>query len=597
MAATLRRPRSRGRVTHRMTHRGTGRVTGWGGRWGVVATMLVLSACARATSMNEETRASERLANAPNVVLVLLDDLDVDGFRFMRRTQSLVADSGVHFDAAFVSAPLCCPSRVSLLRGQYAHNTGVLANDGRDGGFRAAFRLGVEKSTLATWLSEAGYRTGFFGKYLNNYPLRDDPRYVPPGWRRWAVPVSGTPYAGFDYVLNLDGELRPHGHAADDYATDVLRDLAVDFIRESSQANVPFFALLSTFAPHAPATPAPRHATLFEDEPRPASPAQVEDDLTDKPSFMQDLPGVPSAGARARFDVHHRRRLQSLQAVDEAVERLVETLRELGELERTLFIVTSDNGFHYEQHGLWMGKETAYEEDLRVPLVMRGLGIAPGRRVAEAALNIDLAPTILDLAGVADATGDAMDGRSLAPLLKDAPPDRWRRAFLLTRDLPERLAQRGARLVAAGPDGSVRMPTDLGGDDEATRRRVPARAPRRPASSADSAERAENRPRLSGAERRAYARIATYPSFRGIRTTDGWVYVRHDSGDEELYDLTRDPFQMHNVLADRPRSTAVDAMRDWLSRWTQALASCKGRTCRAIENEGPAGMPLVAEPN
>jgi arylsulfatase A-like enzyme len=561
--------------------------------------LLALAAgCARTTSMAEETRASERLANAPNIVLVLLDDLEVEAFRFMPRTQALIADSGATFDSAFVSAPLCCPSRVSLLRGQYAHNTGVLANAGREGGFEAAYRLGVERSTLATWLADAGYRTAFVGKYLNNYPDRANPRYVPPGWRRWAVPVSGTPYAGFNYVLNVDGELRRHGSGENDYTTDVFRDIAVDFMTEASRANVPFFAMLSSYAPHAPSTPAPRHAALFDQVRRPAVPAMREGDLSDQPTFMRDLPVAPSAETSAWFDEQYRLRVQSLQAVDEAVERIVETLRELGELERTLIIVTSDNGFHFEHHGLWMGKETPYEEDLRVPLVMRGLGIAPGRRVAEAALNIDLAPTILDLAGIrGDDTEAPIDGRSLAPLLTGSRPERWRRAFLVTRDLPERLAKKGARLAAEATADGVAVPSDLAIDAAPPPRPSDsARVARRAARDSASPERRTRSPILTPEERRAYARIATYPSFRGVRTSDGWMYVRHGSGDEELYDLSRDPHQLHNLMAEVPLRTPVIATREWLRQWTEALASCQGKTCRSVEDHGPPGATVAVDP-
>lgn len=546
----------------------------------ILGVSLGIGACSYTSSGGDRTRESAQLANAPNVVLVLLDDLELEAFGHMSRTQALVADSGVRFDSAFVSAPICCPSRVSLLRGQYAQNTGVLANGGQNGGFAAAYRLGVETSTLATWLRGAGYRTGLFGKYLNFYPERKNPRYVPPGWSRWAVPVEGDPYGGYDYVLNFDGTLQRYGSREEEYATDVLRDLALNFVRESSRANVPFFALISTFAPHAPSTPAARHAEMFEGAAAPRTPATAEVDLSDKPSFMRDLPSRRNAQLEARMDAQYRRRLQSLQAVDEAVEHLVATLRDLGELERTLFIVTSDNGFHFGSHGLMMGKETPYEEDLRVPLVMRGPGIAPGHRVSATALNIDLAPTIVDLAGI---TPDvAMDGRSLSPLLRGAHPATWRQGFLITRDLPEHLKRLGERLSAEGEDG-LAPPPDFGRKDSrgATRQGTDDLA--------DGTRAGDQRGGvdLTTAERRAYTRIKTYPSFRGVRTVDGWLFVRHETGDEELYDLSRDPHQLQNLAVTRPTDGAVTARLADLRAWTEELSRCAGRSCRTLEDRGP----------
>lgn len=540
------------------------------------------NACSISHPPVEHSRAGGGpLANAPNVVLVLLDDLELGAFQYMPLTQQLVADSGVRFDSAFVSAPLCCPSRVSLLRGQYAHNTGVVANGGRNGGFAAAYRLGVERSTIATWLRGAGYRTGLFGKYLNFYPDGVDPTYVPPGWSTWAVPVRGTPYSGFRYTLNLNGSLREYGSEASDYATDVLRDLTLQFVTDASRADVPFLAVLSTFAPHSPSIPAPRHGELFPDVAAPVTPATTGSELARKPSFMRDLPIPPPSFVTENADSLYRLRLQSLQAVDEAVAQLVATLRDLGELERTLIIVTSDNGYHFAAHGLPAGKETVYEDDIRVPLVARGLGVPAGQRVGHMVLLTDLAPTIAELAGITPELDP--DGRSLVPLLRGETVGPWRRAVLLSRELPEHLKRRGARLdsMAASTEGlapPAEEPADRGGDDDSTGIRARNAMQRGVAA-------------LPSSQRRAFQRIASYPSFRGVRTDDGWSYVRHEGGEEELYDLQGDAHQLRNLVPDSASDARVAHQLSRLRRWTTSLMRCRGKACHATENADPLGPP------
>ena len=193
----------------------------------------------------------------PNIVFLLTDDLDVPEVAYMPHVRQLLADEGVTFRRFYVSVSLCCPSRASILRGQYSHNTGVESNGGGNGGFETAYQLGIEKSTVGTWLHSAGYRTAYIGKYLNQYPDTAPETYVPPGWDVFDSAAAGLPYTEFNYTLNENGVLQKFGHRPPDYLTDVLARKGVEFIDAAAKDHHPFFLELATFAPHSPYVPAP----------------------------------------------------------------------------------------------------------------------------------------------------------------------------------------------------------------------------------------------------------------------------------------------------------------------------------------------------
>ena len=217
-------------------------------------------------------------AKAPNIVFILADDLDYQAAQQMTQVKALISNPGLSFRRHYVSLSLCCPSRVSTLRGQFAHNTGIYKNEAPDGGFETTYALGLEASTAATWLKNAGYRTALIGKYLNGYPdTAPSPSYIPPGWSEWFSPNGGTPYKGFDYTMNENGSTVSYGSAAADYLTDVISAQTTSFIRRAVAQNPdqPFFAYVAPYAPHSPATPAPRHESLFKGmgAPRTSSPS------------------------------------------------------------------------------------------------------------------------------------------------------------------------------------------------------------------------------------------------------------------------------------------------------------------------------------
>ncbi len=363
-------------------------------------------------------------AAAPNVVLVETDDQTLESMRMMERTRALIGDQGATFDNAFVSLSLCCPSRASLLTGRYAHNHGVLDIKPPWGGFE---RLdGAE--TLATWLQRSGYATVLLGKYLNRYGRRD-PTEVPPGWTEWHGLVDPSTYAYYRYVFNDDGVLTRHGDSPADYQTDVITGKAEEVIARRAAAPQPFFLWVSYLAPHngLPREPddpagmptpvaAPRHAGAFAGEPLPRDPAFDEADVGDKPLAIRRRPRL-SPGTTAAIESHYRQELESLLAVDEGVARIVGALERSGELEDTLLVFTSDNGFMHGEHRVPTGKVLAYEPSIRVPLLMRGPGVPRGLRLGQLAANVDLAPTILEAAGAAAPWEP--DGTSLFGFLRD----------------------------------------------------------------------------------------------------------------------------------------------------------------------------------
>jgi N-acetylglucosamine-6-sulfatase len=373
----------------------------------------------------------------PNIVVILTDDQTLESMRVMSGVKRSLAAEGTTFERAFVSNALCCPSRATLFSGQYSHNHGVIGNAPPDGGYER-----LDKSNwLPVWLQRAGYRTVHIGKFLNRYGIRN-PVEVPPGWSEWYASVDPSTYSFYGYTLNENGLLNTYGLDLNPiyYSTDYYAERALSVIRRMGDTRTPFFLSLAFLAPHSggpsdaddPAglvtpSPAPRHAGRFAGERLPGDPSYNEADLSDKPSFIQVLPPITAARAAA-IDENYQQRLESLLAVDEAVVRLVDTLRAERELDNTLILFTSDNGFFHGEHRVALGKVLVYEPSIRVPLIMRGPGVPVGERRRQLVTNADLAPTILEAAGAT--AGKPQDGRSLFPLLEDRGLE-WGRDLLI----------------------------------------------------------------------------------------------------------------------------------------------------------------------
>jgi N-acetylglucosamine-6-sulfatase len=383
--------------------------------------------------------------NRPNIIFILTDDLDFPLMPYLENTNKLIGEQGVTFTNYFVTSSACCPSRSSTFRGQYPHNTGILENSP---GFREFHENGNEKDTIATWLKRVGYKNSLLGKYLNLYAAGADKKYIPPGWADWHVFLGGQPFY-YAYTMNENGELIRHRKKDEDYSTDVIKERALEFIRTSVKRGSPFFVFISVYAPHGPDIPASRHADLYTDLVYPKSPSFHEEDVSDKPFIIRDLRRTDGLFETEEADELFVRRVQTMQAVDEMVADLVLLLEETGQLDNTYIFFTSDNGFHMGEHMLPSGKMLAYEEDIHVPLLVRGPGIQPETTVTQITANIDIAPTIAELAGAKPAK--FVDGRSFAPFMlsSDQQPADWRQSLLIeTGDLDREspiIAHRGVR--------------------------------------------------------------------------------------------------------------------------------------------------------
>ena len=450
--------------------------------------------------------------SSPNVLVIESDDQTVESMKAMQNVNSLIGAQGATFKNNFVNYSLCCPSRSTFLTGEYEHNHGVLGNSPPNGGFQR-FQALHGDNNLAVWLEDAGYYTGLIGKYLNGY--NNDPA-VPAGWSEWHAAAPNTQEV-YDYTLNDNGKLATYGHAAADFKQDVLTGKAVDFVDRRAPRPKPFFLWLTYTAPHAggpnpnpqppancqdTAKPAPRHAHAFDSEPLPKPPNFNEADVSDKPAAIQRRP-LLGASQIADIQRKYRCRLESILSVDEGVKQLVDALRASGELDNTLIVYTSDNGFFHGEHRIPSGKMHIYEESIRVPLEMRGPGIPKGVSIDPLAINADLAPTIVDAAGATP--GLTMDGRSLLPVTRKPGIEKNRQ--LLVEE----------------------------------------------------------------------------PSFEAIRT-ERYMYAEHGTGEQELYDLANDPYELHSRDGD-PAYASVKAQ---LANRLHRLETCSGASCRL---HGPDPSP------
>jgi N-acetylglucosamine-6-sulfatase len=420
----------------------------------------------------------------PNIVFILTDDMRKDDLKYMPKTSTILQNRGMAFENAFVSNALCCPARATVMRGQYSHNTKVWTNENSDdpgAGWHAYHDQGDEQDNVATRLQNAGYRTGLFGKYLNGYAGANNANlYIPPGWDRWFATWGDY----FNYDANDDGTIKHFGTSDSDYRTDVIKRKTKEFIGDSATQGRPFFAYVAPKGPHPPATPAPRDLHTYDGLKAPRLPSFDEADVSDKPSWIRQLPRL-NARAKARIDNSAENRAESLQAVDDLVEEVVGKLQNAGVMGNTYVFFTSDNGFDHGEHRITDGKARPYEEDIHMPLLVRGPGVAAGSTTHNLTLNTDYLPTFTDLACPSSNPCDtqvtqnwtyAPDGRSLRPVL-EGNATAWRSAILLE----------GHKT----PEG--------GGT----------------------------------------------PASYGIRTTDK-KYIEYESSARELYDLKADPYELFN---------------------------------------------------
>jgi N-acetylglucosamine-6-sulfatase len=504
-----------------MSHGGTvdgGRRRRWR-RLAALAAATLLGACTAAGPPSKR-RPLLRLGDPrhPNIVFVLTDDLSMNLLPYLPQVQTL-RRSGTTMSRYYVVDSLCCPSRAAIFTGQYPHDNGVFTNKAPDGGYGVYNRRGNEPKSFAVALQDVGYRTGFLGKYLNGY---DPHNGTPPGWDDWHV--AGNGYAEFDYTLNDNNRTRYHGRGPEDYLTDVLRDKGARFIDESVSAGRPFLLEVATFAPHSPYVPAPRYAHTDRDVryPRTSGYNRIP---TDPPSWLRSRHPL-GAAAQDRIDQVFRQRVRSVHAIDDLIATLRRELAAKGVADNTYVVFSSDNGYHLGQYRLRPGKQTAFDTDIRVPLLVTGPGVPAGRTMNAVTPSIDLAPTFAEIAGTT--LPFPTDGTSMLPIWHGEVPATWPDSVLVEH--------RGRPLSPGDPDYQ------------------PFRA-------------------------------GSPPSYEAIRTADA-LYVEYVTGDREYYDLRTDPFELHNQVKTaapavlRPLRRALRALTD-----CAGALSCAG----AAQVSGPPG--------
>lgn len=379
----------------------------------------------------------------PNVVMVMTDDQMLTDMQFLVKTKELIGAQGTTFANSFSTFPLCCPSRATHLTGQYAHNHGVRNNVPPDGGMDKLDHT----TTLPVWLQQAGYLTAHVGKYLNGYGEESEP-VVLPGYTDWFGLIDPSVLQFWDYDVLDNGTRTHYGDTEADYQTDVLATRASEDIKKFVQQDKPFYLSVWPLAPHSATgrgapnplspAPAPRHLGRFADLTYPRGESFMEPDVSDKPPAVQivkdkiaeglDNLNIDAAGLDALIDETYRARAGSLLAVDELVAKIVDTLTSVGQLENTIIIFTSDNGWLLGEHGIPFAKVVLYEEAVRVPLLVRGPGFPAGATATQPVANVDVAVTIATRAGAAPSI--PVDGIDLTPLAAD-PAVQKNRAILL----------------------------------------------------------------------------------------------------------------------------------------------------------------------
>ncbi len=493
---------------------------------------------------------------APNVILIQTDDMARSQLRAKIRSGghwvpampnllSQVARNGVELSRYYSSHPLCGPSRASLLSGRATHNHGMRINAAPYG--YPVWRGGESYGeNLPVWLQRGGYRTAHIGKYMNGYGL-DPKNEVPPGWERWVTPTgdSGSGYYGIS--LNVDGRVtepisswgrqdrpgcRPVFYTlprACRHSTDVYTGFALKEIGQAAADRRPFYMQLDYNAPHddgrlkpGPTPPARFRSLVRRVKPLPRL---TNRPLTGAPPWYIRRQAPLTGAMKAEIRARHAAEVVGLHAVDEGVGRILAKLRRLGLMRNTYVLFVSDNGMFHGEHRIAYGKYLPHEPATRQPFLARGPGIPHGRRSASSGSNLDLAQTVMAMTRVR--AGRDTDGRSLLGDLRR----------------PRRIS---------------RVPVLLEGFN--------GRSPSQPEPFLDG----------NGGQKPNQALVLEYTGLVAGR----WKYVRYGYGDEELYDLERDPGEERNLapLADMAGVIA------WGRGHADRLAGCAGASCRAPVN-------------
>jgi len=581
-------------------HRASDTRAPWRARLPIAAALLgllcalalaVAAANAAPTPPAEEAPLNPN-SDPPSFVVIQTDDQTLDGLyarfsaypgapetRAMPNTLDLIGKRGMTFNRYYVPYPLCCPSRTSMLTGRYSHSNGVKGNVQPNGGyFGFSFRAAASHN-IATWLQGAGYRTIHTGKFLNGYgdePYSDGAE-VPPGWDAWySIVKADTHHLFYGYTLNVNGELvgpfgdpgswdtREYGvrddiscplepvngpcNQVDDKMTEIARDEMLATPRDQ-----PFYVQVDYAGPHgdfrrpAGPEPAPRHYDWFKGvrHPHGRSEGFDEGNVSDKPRFIREANHLTPIEKRI-YRVYYQKQLDSLRTIDDGVKRILDTLGQMRRLRNTYVIFTSDNGFFFGEHRLLGGKFLAYEPATHMPFLIRGPGIKQGSQTGELAANIDVAPTLLELAGAE--ADKSIDGRSMVPYLRD-PDLRSRRPILFESFVETSDVEANGAIASTGEgDGGK------GGGNGSTGKKAGA-------SSATAKT----------------SLLAPPKDYAGIRLGP-YKYIAWPTGEKELYNINKDPNEL-NSLHNVPNFFPI---RNFLHRQMKRLSDCVGRGCREV---------------
>uniref|UniRef100_A0A7N6B1N0 N-acetylglucosamine-6-sulfatase n=1 Tax=Anabas testudineus TaxID=64144 RepID=A0A7N6B1N0_ANATE len=451
----------------------------------------------------------------PNIVLILTDDLDIamGGLSPLSKTKKLIGDAGITFTNAFVASPLCCPSRASILTGKYPHNHHVINNTLEGNCSSKAWQKTEEAHTFPALLKNfANYQTFFAGKYLNQ--------------------ERNSKY--YNYTLSVNGKAQKHGaDYSKDYLTDVLANMSLDFLQYKSNFQ-PFFMMVSTPAPHSPWTAAPQYQGSFNNTKAPRDP-NFNVHGKDKHWLIRQAK-TPMSNSSVQFlDDAFRKRWRTLLSVDDLVEKIVQRLEDRGELDNTYIIFTSDNGYHTGQFSLPLDKRQLYEFDIRVPLMVRGPNIKPNQTSQMLVANVDLGPTILDIAGY-NVNKTQMDGMSFLPIMGKMNSSSWRTDILVEYEGEGRNVSDPA-CPLLGPGVAECFPDCVCEDSYNN----------------------------------------TYACVRTISPSANLQYCEFDDNEVfvEVYNVTADPYQLTNIA-----KTIDQEVLEKMNHRLMILQSCSGQSCR-----------------
>jgi N-acetylglucosamine-6-sulfatase len=482
----------------------------------ITSVLLLTGAFGMPAPMVEESAATK-----PNIIYIVTDDADKQLLFSMPNVKRLLVEQGTFLENYYIPQAMCCPSRASVLTGEYPHNHKVVGNNAPEGGFAKYQQMRLDPGNVAGPVEVQGYNSGLFGKFLNSYgPETSSSHYEGANWTRWFGIFNQKRY---DWQANDDGTVRTFGSTAASYVDDVIWKKTKGFTFKQIRNGKPVFTYWSPLAPHGEGNdedsngdyPAPPGYSNLDPGPTPSfmKPSFDEADVSDKPSFVRDNPRI-SPEVKQQIGATYKGRYRMLRNIDDQVKELYDKLDARGQLDNTYIVLTSDNGWHEGEHRIDDAKLTPYEEASNVGAVVRGPGIPAGVTKRELTSAHDLYATFTDIADGAAGTGIDRDGRSLLPLLQGTNRS-WRHGVLI-----ENLLGR------TGPNK---------------------------------------------------------PDYYGIVTDDAdgsrYKYVEHDNEEKELYDLNADPHELESF-----DETADPALLENLSSRLTKLRVCAGDSCREAED-------------